>query len=68
MLARFSFSVTSFVIALAQATFAFAADDKKVSSAPVDSTVMFKQIPNEGINKDSDSIFELPDIVLPTTS
>ena len=68
MLARFSFSVTSFVIALAGATFAFAADDKKDSSAPVDSTVMFKQIPNEGINKDSDSIFELPDIVLPTTS
>jgi hypothetical protein len=68
MLARFSFSVTSFVIALAQATFAFAADNKKDASAPVDSTVMFKQIPNEGINKDPDSIFELPDIVLPTTS
>jgi len=68
MLVRFGFFVTSFVMALAQATFAFAADDKKETNAPVDSTVMFKQIPNEDIAKDSDSIFELPDIVLPTTS
>ena len=68
MLARFVFFVTSFVMALAQATFAFAADDKKEKDTPVDSTVMFRQIPNEEINKDSDSIFELPDIVLPTTS
>ena len=68
MLARFGFFVTSFVIVLAQAAFAFADDDKKETNAPVDSTVMFKQIPNEEINKDSGSIFELPDIVLPTTS
>ena len=68
MLARFSFFVTTLAITLAQAPFAFAADDKKEASAPVDSTVMFKQIPNEEINKDSDNIFELPDIVLPSTS